>query len=242
MLALILATTTVLTAIVQGQQITPAPLLSDRFHALRQKRQDTTLPLSVITYGLACEHDSPGCSAQLNLYDACKAEWGDDYYYLYCLCTTGYYDAMEACDSCSMTRGAFATSSYSSEVSSHTKQCKSDSSQFAGKEPNGKTVGGTKGFTASVSASATSGKDGAESSTPSSTTEHSTGGASSTSAAVNTSDLLGGLIGTPTLPQQTATSALVASAASRIYLNAVWAGFTIAVAQFFTYANVQFAF
>jgi hypothetical protein len=166
------------------QQITPAPELSS--FALALQRRESSIDSAAFQWALSCQDEASGCPAQLSLYDACQAEYGTDYYYLYCLCTTGYHEAVHNCDYCSVTRGAIATTQYESEVSLDSQDCSSLSAQYG---PNSTAP-------RSTSITATSASDG-----------------EADTSVTTTTDMLSGLIGTPTLPGITTTPSATASAA-----------------------------
>jgi hypothetical protein len=125
-----------------AQQITAAPNLAERRvgpvlrrHEVPRRRQDDSGSSSSVDSLSAyryCRDNVPGCSSKLDLYDACEAEYdgGDDGQYLYCLCTTGYYDMMQSCDACSVSQGIKSTSLYSVGLSMDDEGCSSRFSKY----------------------------------------------------------------------------------------------------------------
>jgi hypothetical protein len=125
-----------------AQQITAAPNLAERRvgpvlrrHEVPRRLQDdpgssssSVDSLSAFSY---CWDNVPACSSKMDLYDACEAEYdrGDDGKYLYCPCTTSYYDMMHSCDACSVSQGVKSTSLYSVGLSLDDKDCSSRSSK-----------------------------------------------------------------------------------------------------------------
>ncbi|KAL8721860.1 MAG: hypothetical protein Q9225_001537 [Loekoesia sp. 1 TL-2023] len=115
------------------QIITPAPNPD-----LRRRQQSITSPTSItsIPYWSAlaiCESAVPGCTQQTDLYEACNAEYNGDFKYLYCLCTTGYYDAVTACDACSVSLGIGSSLAfYSSQVSGYVSDCSKYATEYGG--------------------------------------------------------------------------------------------------------------
>jgi hypothetical protein len=76
-----------------AQMITPAPVGPGRYAKINKRlRTDVSFLASAMN---VCWSTGGACgSAQINLHDACSMEYEGSFDYLWCLCTTGYYDSL----------------------------------------------------------------------------------------------------------------------------------------------------
>ncbi|PMD16927.1 hypothetical protein NA56DRAFT_648956 [Hyaloscypha hepaticicola] len=116
-----------------AQQITAAAKLSDRPSLLLQPRQHNDAASGSVNVFAAinsCYSSVTGCNIQLSLNSGCSAQYGTDFKQLYCLCTTGYWDAVHECDYCQVTKGVISSSEWTLETSLDDSNCASLTSQY----------------------------------------------------------------------------------------------------------------
>ncbi|KAI4189767.1 MAG: hypothetical protein L6R41_001250 [Letrouitia leprolyta] len=122
-----------------SQKIAPTTPSNDlRFRQEQQTPSPTEKPARTsIDYWSAigiCLSIAP-CTSHIALNDACEAEYNGDFKYLYCLCTTGYYDQLTECDACSVSLGiGFSQGSqyYASMASWYRSDCSRYAVQYSG--------------------------------------------------------------------------------------------------------------
>ena len=122
-----------------AQQITPAAKLSDRASLLLQPRQQSDAAsdsVNVFSAINSCYSSVTGCNIQLSLNNGCRAQYGTDFKQLYCLCTTGYWDAVHECDYCQVTKGVISSSEWTLETSLDDSNCASLTSQYGTSNEN----------------------------------------------------------------------------------------------------------
>jgi hypothetical protein len=156
---------TTLPLLALAQQITPPARLPEHLLQRRQSENEgsstSSANASQWSEAFNCQNTVPGCTSQLAIFDACQAQYGTAFIYLYCLCTAGYYDASHKCDNCSLSVGVIATSHYSSYLSEDDFECSSLAVRYgnATVTPSGYIVGpivshvsfsGTAALTSSV--------------------------------------------------------------------------------------------
>lgn len=197
----------------ENPQITTAPSVSEytsalAYHSLlleRRASKKTSTSLGSADALSYCQESVHGCSYQLTLYDACSAIYGDDLKYLYCLCTTGYHDAVSACDACSVSLGAMPASWMSEDVADGSSQCVSMSSKY-GTDTHASNTKTTKAGSGGHGSKTTTAAAEATSVLPSSTT--------STFQVSMPTEPYAGLAGQPTIPGDNGVAAATSSGAA----------------------------
>lgn len=116
-----------------SQTITPSPSID------QQQSPSPTTSLNYFSALAICNSAAP-CTSYPILHDACVAEYDGDDKYLYCLCTTGYYDLRTACDACSVSLGIGLSEGPASLASGYRKECGNYGTEFGA---NVTTVAGT---------------------------------------------------------------------------------------------------
>ncbi|KAI5813112.1 hypothetical protein BZA77DRAFT_130329 [Pyronema omphalodes] len=117
-----------------AQMITPAPIGPGKYAKITKRlRTDASFLMSAMH---VCWSTGGACgSSQINLHDACTIEYQGSFDYLWCLCTTGYYDSLDKCSSCEASVGLKSTDFLVEAISSHKSGCDERTSTMKTKSP-----------------------------------------------------------------------------------------------------------
>ncbi|KAF8251515.1 hypothetical protein K440DRAFT_613325, partial [Wilcoxina mikolae CBS 423.85] len=134
---------------VAAQIITPAPSPPPRYdQQLKRQIKDFNSYASALdkcySTGAACQYP--------DYYGACQAEY-KDLDYLWCLCTTGYYEAVHSCSSCKVSVGIASAAAVSTWISMDNAACDRQTSKMRTKSPELFSSGGSKKHSKSAVAS-----------------------------------------------------------------------------------------